>query len=223
MKNLLKIVLITLFLFSDFRVFAQEKISFDSNSLKEQGIIFYNDGKYLEALNCLERLDKSLLSADVLLLIANCYDSLGNYKKASEQLIKSIELNSENPFPYYNLGILQFKNNNITGAIDNFKKTVKYKPDFAEAYYNLGVCYYMMSDFKKAKDNFIISNNLDSSNRNTCYNLVLTFNALKDKSMAEKYLDIYSKMSEKKSSDNERSISDTELKISKKEKKSREK
>jgi tetratricopeptide (TPR) repeat protein len=188
------------FLFISANAFAQENIT--SDTLKEQGMIFYKEGKYLEALNCFERLDKNSLNSELLLLTANCYDSLSNYKKASEFLIKSIEHNPENSFPYYNLGIIQFKNNNVNGAIENFKKAIKYNSNFTAAYYNLGVCYYLLNDYKKAKENFIISNNLDPDNRNICYNLVLTFNALKDKAMAEKYLDIYSKMTDEYPVDN---------------------
>ncbi|MDD3013105.1 MAG: tetratricopeptide repeat protein [Candidatus Gastranaerophilales bacterium] len=183
--------------------FAQEDSTFIKpqqtgiEELKKQGITFYKWGKYLEALDCFEKIDKNSLNTEILILMANCYESLNNSNKASELLIKSIESNPKNSFSYYNLGILHYKNNNIDEAINNFKKAVKYNQNFTAAYYNLGVCYYSFRNYNKAKDCFISAIKLDPDNTNICYNLVLTFNSLNDKKTAEKYLDIYSKMSEK--------------------------
>lgn len=179
--------------------FAQLQKNTETNieNLKNQGISFYKEGKYIEALNCFDRIDNHFLNTEILILKANCYDSVNNSKKSSEFLIKAIESDPKNSFPYYNLGVLHFKNKNINGAIDNFKKAINYNKNFLAAYYNLGVCYYMKHDFVKAKDAFISALKLDPYNKDVCYKIVLTYNALKDKKMTEKYLDIYSKMSEK--------------------------
>jgi len=205
MKKLLVLTLLINLMIISAPSFAQDSPALSSpkkntsniEELKTQGLTYYKWGKYTQALSCFEKIDKNSLNSEILLLMANCYDSLKNPNKASEILIKTIESNPENSFPYYNLGVLLYNNNNIEEATNNFKKAVKYNQNFAAAYYNLGVCYYSAQDYKKAKDCFINATKLAPDNENICYNLVLTFNELKNKKMAEKYLDIYSKMPSK--------------------------
>jgi|GEM_PF-2743993 len=174
-----------------------QDIAVKAASLKNQGIVFYTEGKYIEALNCFERIDKNFLNSEILLLMSNSYSSLSNNKKSSELLIKAIEHDPDNSFLYYNLGILHYKNNNIKVSIDNFNKAISKNRNFAAAYYNLGICYYLTQDFKKAKNSFINAQKITPDNADICYGLILTCNALNDKQSAQKYLDIYSKITKK--------------------------
>lgn len=69
------------------------------------------------------------------------YAELNYYEKAIIFFKKSIFLDKGLPYPNYNLGLLYFKKNNFTDAINFFLKTIKLKEDYYEAYLFLAECY----------------------------------------------------------------------------------
>jgi len=155
--------------------------------LKEQATIFYKNGNYLQSLSYFLNVKDSDIDKDSLILMANCYDSLGDMKKAYESLVKAQELDPQNSSIYYNLGILHYKSGNIDFAIDNFYKAAKYKRHFKEAYYNLGNSYFLKKDYKNALKNYLKAYKLDPNNENTVYNLTLIYEKLNDLQKAQIY------------------------------------
>lgn len=174
----------------------------NSKILKEQGRMFYEKGDYEKALSFLQNINTDNKDEEVLFLIANCYDHLDDDWKASEYMVKSIEVNDKNAYSFYNLGLLHFNNGNTNAAIKNFENAVKYKEDFAPAHYNLGTSYYLVEKYKKAKSSLEKALKYDSFNPNIYYNLALTYEALSDDKNAKKYFGLYEKYNEQLKSQN---------------------
>ena len=108
--------------------------------LKEQAIISYKKGSYKEALNFLENIDPYNRDEQILLLMANSCDSLGDSEKASDYISRAIAISPKSSFAYYNLGILNYNKGEVNKALDCFNKAIKYNKSFSPAYYNAGNC-----------------------------------------------------------------------------------
>ncbi len=81
------------------------------------------------------------------------------YKTAIIDCDSAIELDAKNPYGYHTRGVAKAKLDDYNGAVEDFDKTVNFKPDFARAYYNralvkvlLGLKREAKADFKKAKE-----------------------------------------------------------------------
>ena len=159
--------------------------------LKDQAIISYKKGNYKEALTYLENIDSNNFDEETLILAANCYDKDGNTDKAIEYLQRVLEINPNNSYAYYNLGIINFNNGNTAIAINNFTRAIKANKKFNAAYYNLGISYYNVKDYKKALKYFNKAHKLNPDNQNICYNLALTYETLGNVKKAQKYFDLY--------------------------------
>lgn len=159
--------------------------------LQEQATIFYKNGNYWQALSYFLNLKENDLDNENLLLISNCYESLGDLKKASESLIKALEHSPKDSNLYYNLGILHYKSGNIDYAVENFQKAVKYRKHFKEAYYNLGNSYFMKENYKAALKSYKKAYVLDQSDENVLYNIALTYENLNNKKKSEIYSNKY--------------------------------
>ena len=69
---------------------------------------------------------------------ANIYYKAGDNAKFKERLEEAIRLNPTEPTLYYNVGVMNMDQQNIDKAIENFKKAIELKPDYADAYNNIG-------------------------------------------------------------------------------------
>jgi tetratricopeptide (TPR) repeat protein len=77
-------------------------------------------------------------SYELLIAEANVYFKKDNKVKFKELLEEAIEINSEDPNLFYNVGVMSLDQGDIENAIYNFKKAIELNPDFAEAYQNIG-------------------------------------------------------------------------------------
>ncbi|OGI22967.1 MAG: hypothetical protein A2255_10390 [Candidatus Melainabacteria bacterium RIFOXYA2_FULL_32_9] len=202
-RILIVIFLISLQTFLNIQVQATEKADnlfkpqiSNTQILKEQAIISYKKGNYKEAINYLAVVTCSSIDDESFILIANSYDKLGNFKKASDYLEKAIEVNPKNSYAYYNLAILNFNNGNIHIALNNFERAIKNNKNFSAAHYNTGICYYKVGNYKKALKYFHKAHKLSPNNPNVSYNLALTYETLNNNKKAQKYYNLHNFLSE---------------------------
>ncbi len=80
----------------------------------------------------------------------------------------------------FNLGLQNFKQNNLKDAENFFKEVLNNNPDHLESIFFLGILEAKKKDFMKAKDFFIKVIQIDSSYIEAHYNLGIVFNELKD-------------------------------------------
>lgn len=163
----------------------------DPSILKEQADIFYKNGRYLQALTYISNVKDSDIDEASLIIMANCYDTLGDMKKAMESLVKASEMKPKSANPYYNMGILYYKNGNLDLAVKSFEKAIKRKHNFKEAYYNLGNSYFLQKNYKLALVNYKKAYKIDPYNESIAYNLSLTYENLKNKKQSKFYEEKY--------------------------------
>lgn len=100
----------------------------DDEKLLEQGIEYYNEKKYNEALAYFERAEQ-LDNTDALKYSGTIYLESGNPQQAIlklEKYIKKVEVNSENSkFALNDLGVAYFKLNDVNNAKKYWEKAAK--------------------------------------------------------------------------------------------------
>jgi tetratricopeptide (TPR) repeat protein len=82
---------------------------------------------------------------------------------------------------YYQLGATHLKLNNPDEAVNDFKNTIKAKPDFEPAYNNLGSVYFAQGKYQDAADNFqqVLTTTKDTALKaNVEYNITLAYTNL---------------------------------------------
>ena len=82
---------------------------------------------------------------------AENYYSKGDYINALINYQKLVQLGSNNPVTYCNMGDCYFNMKDYNKAIEYYKKAIKSKKDYVTAYYNLGGCYLMLNQNAAAK------------------------------------------------------------------------
>lgn len=197
----LSALLFALIIFNNYSSFAENNSNFadkveisNPKIVNAQAKLFYKSGNYQDALSYLLSLDEKIQDEEILILISNCYESLGDNKKASDYLVKSISQNNKNYKSYYNLALLQYKVKNVEFAIFNLEKAIKYNNKFTEAYYNLGSIYLEQNQPQLAINNYKKALSIDPNNLNAIYNLALAFEKLKNTKNSTKYFDLYKKV-----------------------------
>lgn len=78
--------------------------------------------------------------------------NLNQYEKAIPWLEKAIELNSEKPEAYFNLGYAYHMLNKTSEAIQQYNNALKVKPEYKEVKMALGDLYFKNGNIKKAID-----------------------------------------------------------------------
>jgi Flp pilus assembly protein TadD len=78
-------------------------------------------------------------NSDIYYFLGIIYLKEKNFKKAADQINKSINLNKKNYSAFNNLGICHSNLGNNDEALKNYNKAIRLKPDYAEAYNNRGV------------------------------------------------------------------------------------
>lgn len=105
------------------------------------GQIYEKKGRIEEALKIFkEGLIINPFYANFYFHLGLIYQTKGEYEEAKRYFIKTLELDPRNYRAHYNLGIL-YGELGDGRAIEEFRKTIALKSDFAEAHYNLAVSY----------------------------------------------------------------------------------
>lgn len=170
-----KLLFVFLSLFICLKSYSQEVIEVKNPVIiREQGIIQYNDGDYQTALEYFNKINYQK-DEKVLLLMSNCYDSLGDMDKALDFIGQAETLNPENQYIHYNKALILYKKNDLEQAINYFEKATKTDKNFGEAFYNLGYCYFKNNELKKAENAFEKAEKLLGDNENIKTNLTLIY------------------------------------------------
>jgi tetratricopeptide (TPR) repeat protein len=82
---------------------------------------------------------KGAVSAAVLNDIGQGFITLEEYEEAETYLNRAVQIDSQNPVIYYNLGLLYFSKNQLELAQKSFLQAIALKPNYIKALYNLGL------------------------------------------------------------------------------------
>ena len=130
----------------------------------------YNDTKqYPQAiLTCNKALALQPNDGETSFYIARAYDLSGKpdlatqyFKKAVSGLIEYVSKNPESPDAYYLLANAYYADQQRGKAIENFKKSLQFSPNFARARYNLGYMYYLENNMSAAREQYELLVKLD--------------------------------------------------------------
>ena len=155
--------------------------------MKEKGMDAYNKGNYKAALEYLTAIPKSAHTLDIVICIANSYESVGDVRSAVLLLESLNRKNINNYSAFYNLGNIYLKAKVYKNAIESYKLATRMNTRFAPSFYNLGIAYYETGDTNKALFNFEKAIRLNPSNKDYFYNAAICLEAMGDKKTAAEY------------------------------------
>jgi len=187
MKKLIKIIFIFLFY-----IILQTGVSADESSanylvLKQKGFDAYNKQQYMAAIQYLTSIPKEYHTLELVLCVANSYESLGDTRSAVLLLESLNKRNPSNYTAFYNLGNIYLKAKVYKNAIESYKLCTNTNSKFAPAFYNLGIAYYETKDYNKALFNFEKAIRLNPSNKDYIYNAAVCLETMGNKKEAEEY------------------------------------
>ena len=190
MKNFWQILLIFIFL----GCFAAPSIADPAATpavnyalIRQKGIEAYNKGNYKQAINYLTSIPKTEHTLEVVIYIANSYESIGDTRSAVMLLESLNKRNLNNYTAFYNLGNIYLKAKVYKNAIESYKTCIRLNGRFAPAYYNLGIAYYETKDLNKALFNFEKAIRLNPSNKDYIYNAGVCLEAMGNIKEANEY------------------------------------
>ena len=186
MKKIVKILFLLLFcLIFGVASFADDAVDYDL--IKKQGIDAYNRQDYQTAIEYLTSIPKEKHTLEIVICIANSYESLGDTRSAV-LLLESLNKNNMNNYTaFYNLGNIYLKSKVYKHAIETYKLCTRMNSRFAPAYYNLGIAYYETKDYNKALFNFEKAIRLNPANKDYIYNAAVCLEAMGDRKTANEY------------------------------------
>jgi tetratricopeptide (TPR) repeat protein len=125
------------------------------------------------------------------------------YKEAIERFEEILKRNSSTTSLHYNLsrvyvsqahrnlGIISFAMGNFSIALEEFRKALRFNPDYTELYHFIGVCQNNLGDFNGAIKSFSILLDAEPSNLPTRLKLGVAFHNL---GMWEKVISLYQRV-----------------------------
>ena len=79
-------------------------------------------------------------------------------------------------------------------AVEEFKKVIKLKPEYAYGHYNLGCAYMKLGKYSKAKYEFLVATDYKNNVADFHYNLAYVYKKLNKEKQAKTYLEYYNKI-----------------------------
>jgi len=155
--------------------------------MAQQGIEAYKAGNYQIALQYLTGIPKNEHTLEIVLCIANSYESLGDARSAVLLLESLNRRNINNYTAFYNLGNIYLKAKVYKNAIESYKLATRMNTKFAPAHYNLGIAYFEAGDVNNALFYFEKAIRLNPANKDYYYNAAICHEAMGDKKTAEEY------------------------------------
>lgn len=117
-------------------------------------------------------------------------ETTGNYIKAEEHYLKSLNLTNNNAMFFYNLGNFLTKRGRDTEAIEYLRKVIELKPEHFNAHYIFGEIYYKRGDFTKSMFHFREVLRLYPANSKARHNLGVVYYTIgKKKEAAKEFLE----------------------------------
>lgn len=191
MKKLFYLIML-IFLFGSPAICAMsdEELS----DFQEQAKLYYNTDNMSQCIEMLVKIPDSKKSAQDWVLMANIAQNRDKPLDAIFFLERAIIADPKYYKAYYNLGNLYFETGNFGKAMDNYRKAIKLKEDFAYAYYNLGCCYLKKENYRLARYYFANAIKHNASEPSFFYNISYTYKMLKNKKRAEETLKTYNEL-----------------------------
>jgi len=130
---------------------AREANPGDDNTAFWLGVIAEEKKDYPAAIKYFEILAKNQQEPSVLTRLSYYYSLDKQYNKAVKVLKRVAEIDPDNPFSYYLLGLAYLDARDYSNAEKNLLKVIALKPDFYEVHFHLGVLYDSRNRFDKAQ------------------------------------------------------------------------
>lgn len=176
-------------------VSAEEVKNSEAKNKFDQGVQFYQQGKFDEAIEAFEDVIINKPDfAEGYYNLGMAYLRQGDPDKAIEVIDKAIELKSDFVEAYFGIGQAYIDKGEEEQATEIFKKAVAINPSDAKIYVYLGALYFSANRDDLAMEAFLKAMELDPSLPNTYYQLGLLYYKKQeiDKSIEnfEKYLEL---------------------------------
>ena len=76
-------------------------------------------------------------------------DLENTYEMVNKDFYRTLEIDPDFPFAYYNMGVVNCKIGNYEKAIDDFSNAIQRRENFSEAIYNRGLIYILLNENQK--------------------------------------------------------------------------
>jgi predicted AlkP superfamily phosphohydrolase/phosphomutase/Tfp pilus assembly protein PilF len=120
-----------------------------------EGTILIAEGRFLQALECLKKVEQVEFSSLTLQLeLGKVYLSLRRYAEAEKVFLRALEIDAETPLGYHGLGVVYNKTGRYEEAVDAFLKAIDLLFYFPLAHYHLGETLFLMGNFEEAAEAF---------------------------------------------------------------------
>ncbi len=118
----------------------------------QRGMCHYYRKSYKDAIQDFSKalIEDATISKDVYNIRGWAYMEIEEYYLALSDFNKQIEIESYNPYAYYNRGSVKSKLNDYLGAINDYKKSIELKPNFSMAYNNIAWAKFLQKKYQEA-------------------------------------------------------------------------
>ena len=116
--------------------------------------VFRNNSKWEKAIEYLEKYYKINPLPTIFANISECYEYLGEMKKAEEYIDKAIAASPEESANYYKKADMRFQNYDLDGAIQALSKSIALHPDDTEMISSRASYHYYNKDYQSAYNDY---------------------------------------------------------------------
>ncbi len=171
----------------------QDKID-SYQEIRDQAKLLYNANKSDDAVKLFNSIPDSEKVSDDWLILANISQDKDKIVDAVFYLKKAIQADDKNYKAHYNLGNLYYYDKKYNMALNEYRKVLRIKKDFAYAYYNKGCCYLKKKSWFNAKYEFGLAIKANPDEPSFYYNLAYTYKMMKKDKKAQEALEMYNKL-----------------------------
>ena len=164
------------------------------NEYRQQAKFLYNSNQLDKSLELFNKIPDEEKISDDWLFVANIAQDKEKPIDAVFYLKKSIALDDNNYKAHYNLGNFYLADNKVNMALNEYKKVLKLKKDYAYAYYNKGCCYLKKKSWFNARYEFGLAIKANPNEPAFYYNLAYTYKMMKKPKKAKEALEMYNKL-----------------------------
>ena len=164
------------------------------NEYRQQAKFLYNSNNLDDSLELFNKIPDEEKISDDWLFIANIAQDKEKPIDAVFYLKKAIALDDNNYKAHYNLGNFYLADNKVNMALNEYRKVLRLKKDYAYAYYNKGCCYLKKKSWFNARYEFGLAIKANPNEPAFYYNLAYTYKMMKKPKKAKEALEMYNKL-----------------------------